>query len=172
MTPEPQFVEYLERQGRTLADFPVYRLVWSDAQFEMRRGTFNEFSGSLFLRAVTGVKEVPKYPFVKSRWILEKFFPPEVAFTEDLPNSRQGLYEPLFVFQTKNFEPLPVTLRVLELLVNFDRNYSQPSNFAKACQDRTFAELAEAKEFEYLLDAIDTTALQSQLHMKEAIVKP
>ena len=147
-----EFQRFLDAQGRNLADAPIYRLVWSDEQFELRKGTFNEFSGNLFLRQVIGVQRVPKYPYVKSRWILEKFFPPEVAYTDTLPESYSGSYEPLFVFQDREEKPLPITLLALEMLIAFDRKCER----SDPADEKRLAELAETQEFEKILGEIDS----------------
>lgn len=167
----PEIQRFLTDQGCSLAGKPRYRLVWSDNEYELRAGTFDEYSGNIFLRTVTGVKRVRKYPFLHSRWVFEKYFPPEVAYTESLPESRSGSYEPLFVFQDKHQNPLPVTLKVVEVLVAFDRR-SRANFTQRASEDKALQELAETKEFEQILDSIDTTAIQSLLHTKEAIVRP
>lgn len=82
---------------------PLYRLVWSDSQIEKRFGTWEIWSGQIFIREFTGVHEAPKYPWIKNRWILERregHIPnPELA--------EQIEYEPKWVFQneTEAVEP-------------------------------------------------------------------
>lgn len=169
----PEIVRFLEESGKNLSGKPLYRLVWSDDQYEWRKGTFNEFCGSIFLRSVTATKLVPKYPFVQGRWILERWFPPEMVACDELPAANnENSYEPIFVFQDKNFNPLPLCLRAIEILVGFARNSERSRTSQTACEDRTLEQLSETREYNELLDSIDTSALQSQLHMKEAIIKP
>jgi|SRR5215471_6369923 len=159
-----QFVDLSNRQ--------LYKLVWSDDQYEWRTGVFNDYYGSVFLREYSGTRLVPKYPYLAHRWILEKYFPPEIALDPALPLSHEGCYEPLFVFQDKEQEPLPVVLKVVEMIVKFDLNQSRKSNSLRASEDRAAFELTETQEFERILDSIDSTAISSLLHTKEAIVKP
>ena len=167
MLPDPEIVRFLASQGRSISGFPLYRLVWSADQYEWRKGTFNEFSGTLFLRSVTATKLVPKYPFCQDRWILEKWFPPELTACEELPNVRgENSYEPLFVFQDKNCNPLPLSLRVVEILVGFDRDRDRPKSSQTASDDRELERLSETKEFQELYDSIDTNATLSCLHTK------
>lgn len=165
----PEIQRFLDSMGCSLTGKPHYKLVWSDHEHEVRVGTYNEFSGNIFLRTVTGAQRVRKYPFARERWILEKYFPPEVAHNETLPESSQGSYEPLFVFQDKDANPLPVTLKVVEILVAFDHamRSRQP-----ALQDKALQELSETAEFNALLDSIDVSWVASLLHTKEAIVRP
>lgn len=167
----PEVQRFLDLQGLSLTGKPKYRIVWSDDEFETRIGTYDEYSGNIFLRTVKGAKMVPKYPYVRHRWILEKYFSPDVAYTECLPDSSQGLYEPLFVFQDKYGNPLPVVLKYVEIIVKFDQTYSR-STGQKSYEDSALNDLKETREFNELLDSIDTSVIQSQLHMKEAIIRP
>jgi hypothetical protein len=93
--------QYLKAHGVNDFGQPLYRVVWSDFQLEHRRGVFRDFIGKIFLREFVGVKEVPKYNFIKERWILERWFPPSMAWHPELPDSSQGNYEPLYVFQDR-----------------------------------------------------------------------
>lgn len=168
----PEITRYLEQQGRSINGKLLYQLTWSGNAFELRRGVFNDFYGDIFVREFRGVRLVPKYPYIESRWILEKYFPPSVAFSEALPESNEGSYEPIFVFQDKNGNPLPVVLKVVEMLINYDRNQSKPSSVQRASEAKEAFEKLEEKEFNDILDSIDTSPIQSLLHTKEAIVKP
>ena len=165
----PEIDRFLDSQGESINGVKRYRLVWSTDQLEIRKGTFNEFYGSVFLRQVSGVKLVPKYPFVQDRWILEKYFGPEFTQNDELPEAQRiGSYEPIFVFQDRNGDPLPVTLWATEFIVGFDRRGSKPD----PCGDRALEQRAEDKEFNRLLDSIDTSPIQSLLHSREAIIRP
>lgn len=173
MTLPPEFVRFLASQGKSISGFPLYRLVWSNDQYEWRKGTFNEFSGALFLRQTTCTKLVPKYPFVQNRFILEKWYPPELIACEELPNVKgENSYEPIFVFQDKNCNSLPLSLRVVEILVGFDRDRNRPKSVQTASEDRELERLSETREFNELYDSIDTNATLSCLHNKEGIIVP
>jgi len=71
---------------------PKFRLVWSTTELEKRLGTFNDYSGGIFLRQREEVREVPKYPSYSNRWILEVS-----AFSPGDTVNHNG-YEPLYVF--------------------------------------------------------------------------
>ena len=164
MSTFPEVDWFLKQQGTSVTNLPLYRLTWSGSAFEWRRGIFNDYYGSIFLREYKGVRYVPKYPYIDSKWILEKYFPP---FHEDaLPESNLGSYEPLFVFQDKNEKALPVVLKIVELLVGYDRNRDKPS------LDTSLFDKLEKQEFNEILDSIDSTPIASLLHTKEAIVVP
>lgn len=110
--------EWLSTLGKNPNGEPFFRIVWSDEERELRRGTFNEFLGPIFLRTVTGVRWCRKYPTNKERFILEVWLPPELSFTEELPNSRSGVYELGFVFEDGNGEPLPLSLKAVEFMIS------------------------------------------------------
>jgi len=92
----------------------MFRIVWADEQLEKRRGSWDiYYAGVIYLRTETGVKEVPKYPYFKGCWVLEKletFRHPDVIY--DKPKG----YEPFFVFKDKDGNPLPVNRRVVEFI--------------------------------------------------------
>ena len=94
----------------------------------MRRGTFSDFYGQIFLRETTEVREVPKYWSSPNRWVLERltFLPPgasihrEIVATRDLDITRptlNGTYEPIYFFQDKHGNALPLTEWALEAVM-------------------------------------------------------
>jgi hypothetical protein len=96
---------------------PTFRIVWSDEQFENRRGTYSDFYGKLFIRQVVETRLVPKYPQIRHEWILEKWFPPEISANSELPDSVRGSYEPVQVFRHANGEAVPVTERIVKEII-------------------------------------------------------
>lgn len=77
---------------------PLWRIVWSKDEYEKRLGTFRDFipGTDVLLREVTEVREVPKYSYIKPRWILEKLM---YAPTPELPDSDKPHYEVIYVFE-------------------------------------------------------------------------
>lgn len=141
---------------------PKWRLVWSDDQLEKRFGEFNEFYGKIFLRNFTGVMEVPKYPHIIHKWILERWMPPELAYHSDLPESNRGSYEPIYVFADKNNEPLPLNWRVCEIVVDSVENRPRPAETREVLQKYFDTEqAAEIAEYEA---ASDASRMASMLH--------
>ena len=126
---------YLRRWGKNPYGQPLIRLVWSDYQREVRIGEFNEFHGSIYLRTVKGAKVVPKYPWIRERWVLERWAPPSLAYTPELPESRQGSYEPVYVFQDKWGNALELSLRVVELICSAMMNRPSSSEEIKQTLD-------------------------------------
>lgn len=100
--------------GCELDGRPKFRIVWSEDQYEYRKGIFENWYGSIFLSREECVKEVRKYSYIKDRWILEKLI---LASNPELPNSRNGSYEPVFVFQNKDGVYLEPIWAAIELLM-------------------------------------------------------
>lgn len=159
--------KWLSKQGKSAALDPLFRLVWSNNEIELRHGTFNDFYGNLFIRQVTEVRETKKYPYIRDRWVLERFVPPEQAFCSELPNSINGSYEPFFVFESKSGIYLQPTLKVVEFIVSA-ANRMQSEKITP--QERlNMLERKEDREIADFMDQIDTSPIQNALHMKEAV---
>ena len=157
--------EKLKEHGLNLFDAPLYRVVWSDTQLERRRGVWRVMFGEIFLREETGVREVPKYNYILERWILERWFPPTMAWNPELPDSSQGDYIPLYVFQDKHGNPLPVVEKVVTRIIHMAEN---PVHIT---EEQRIQELKdkEDKEVEEYMDALEISPITNALHMKEAV---
>jgi hypothetical protein len=155
-----------EVYDKTLDGRPIFRVVWSNDQFEVRNGTFNEFYGRIFLRTVTGARVVRKYSYIQERWILEKWFPIEP--THELP-SPDG-YEIIYLFEDKNGNALPVIWPALELICHVALN-PMDSIHIKQALDET-QQKKDSAEVAYFEDMFDSSALQSRFHFDEAILLP
>ena len=151
--------------------FPQFRLVWSDEQNEKRSGTYNIYYADIFVRTESGTLLVPKYPHIKSRYIIEMWYPPEVSFTPELPESRNGSYEARYVFEDKDHNRLPLRMRVVEILMQAWMR-PNPSKMARASHDKQLEEAATKKSYEADIDLIDTSDVVSLLHSKEAVIVP
>lgn len=123
------FNEKLAGRGRSLDGRPIWRIVWSTDQREVRLGKFSDFYGNIFLREVEQVREVPKYWYSQDRWILERltFLPPTAAIHKELraqidldiyKPTTNGTYEPIYVFQDAYRNPLPVTEWALDAIMH------------------------------------------------------
>lgn len=80
---------------------PIFRIVWSEDEYEMRHGTYDDFlpGTQIYLRTVTETRHVPKYrQWIHGRHILERLvLVPEFQQSE-LPAAKIS-YEPLWVFR-------------------------------------------------------------------------
>lgn len=159
--------KHLKSWGLNPYGDPVVRVVWSDNQRELRRGTYNEFYGDIFIRTVTGVKEVPKYSWISERWVLERWYSPEKAFDADLVESNSGSYEPVYVFQDKAGNFLPLNLRVVELICS--AMFNQPPTKQQVRQE--IEDMLTRQDIEmqsYFEDALDMSVIGTQLRLGEA----
>jgi hypothetical protein len=151
---------------------PLFRLVWTDEQIELRRGTYNIYYGDVFLRTETGVLTVPKYPHLKGRYIIERWYPPEIYFTPELPESVNGGYEVKFIFEDKNYNRLPLRMRVVEILINSWMK-PDPSMLARMSRDKQLAEDKEKESYNKDIEEMDVSSdIMSNLHFGEGIIVP
>ena len=154
-----------KRFGKELTGEPRFRISWSDSQIEKRLGTYNIYSGPIFLRTETGVREVPKYPYIKERFVLERLI---YHSNPELPASRIS-YEPLYVFEDSKCESLPLSEKVAIIVCSLCLN---PVTNALQRQ-RLFEELEEKelqKEIAYFEDVLDEGYLASRLHDRDGII--
>lgn len=106
-------------------DLPRFRVVWAPDQFEKRLGTYRDFTPSgLFLREVTEVREVRKYPAQRDKWVLEKFYD-----NTNYEIKAQYSYEPLWVFEDAGGNAVRPELRAVLLLLHW---YHNPKPFVSA----------------------------------------
>jgi hypothetical protein len=153
-------------------DQPLMRLVWSDDMHELRRGTFTDFDvhGNP-IRTYTKLETVLKYSYIKERWILEKWAPPEHVLNPELPESHKGSYEPVYVFEDFRGNSLLLNLKVAQMVAR-----NSLLGKSRSLRKSEIAERHEQKEKQ--LDKRDwdilndESALVSQLHDGSAIILP
>jgi hypothetical protein len=105
-----RLIEYF---GKSIDGRPNFRVVFSDTQFEKRFGTFEVYVGPLFLREETCLKEVPKYPYIDGKHVLEEL---KYGVFPDQPFVNSS-YEPLWTFMDKDRNPLPPIWEAVEVVV-------------------------------------------------------
>jgi hypothetical protein len=161
--------KYLDLQEHNFIGQPIFRVVLADDQWEMREGTYNEFTKgtNLFIRTVYGVKRTSKYPHLKGIWILEQWFEQTRVRTE-LVKDHNG-YECIYAFRnTRNFEPLPVLLRVVELILRAKR--ARNNSMLSKSRMIQFDEDKEKRLDAYTYDAIDPRSpIEASLHAGDGI---
>src|SRR5208337_5418106 len=116
---------YLDGLEHNFLGQPIFRLVKADEQFELREGDYNEFHGDLFLRRVHGIKKVQKYPQLKGLFILEQWFDGDRVYLESI--KEHNGYECIYAFRDKMFNPLPVRLAVVQLIIKAKQQYRKSS---------------------------------------------
>lgn len=98
---------------------PIWRIVWSEDQFEYRKGTYTDYTPSgLFLREVTEVRYVPKYrQWIQKKYVLERLVVvPEMNLVE-LAGTKLS-YEPLWVFEDKFGNALPPKWEAAKFIID------------------------------------------------------
>lgn len=166
MTEIKHLNQFLLKYGYNSANQPFYRLVWSDKQFENRTGEFSDFYGDLFIRTVKETRLTKKYSFLRERWILERWFPPEVTYTRELPDSSQGSYEPIYVFEDKDRNYLAPNLKVLEFIITMAE---KPKKVSQS-ELRAELEKKDQQEINDIMNALDLqTDLGAALSLGEAV---
>lgn len=119
-----------------LTEKPMFRLAWSDSEYELRTGTYRSFTSTgILIREETKTEYVLKYNWLKERYILEQWFPPSLSATEELPESNKGSFEPIYVFEDAEGKALPLKLQVIEFIVKKCLEPQRSSQYLKSVID-------------------------------------
>jgi hypothetical protein len=144
--------KYLRIYGKNQYDDPIFRVVFADEQTEKRQSVFNDFHGDLFLRTVYETREVKKYPWIKRKWILERWAPGELSYHPDLSTDKNGVYICVYIFQDKNSNYLSPLLKVCEIII---KQLLHPRRMPEAlAQDKEIYDKEEKTEVDKILDKI------------------
>ena len=165
--------------GHHLDGRPLYRLVWSNDQIELRHGMYQnvvEFVDNegrkkdLYLGEQEQTKRTLKYPNNPDRWVLEKLyhFPPN----PELPESGQGDYEPLWVFQDKEGNYLSPEWFAIDYIIASDArgpqsNKSYFDNMEEFEKKRRKEAIAKALGVD-----LNPSRVESSFAFKEAVALP
>ncbi len=163
----------------TVTGQAIWRVVWSEDQFEDRLGTYDDYSsGGIWLRQVTEVRRVPKYrQWIKELFVLERLVVIPEANKRELPDI-QVSYEPLFPFWDKNGKYLPPKLIVAKFVI--DTIYAAQGRASLARYKDPEAESMEAsieikrKRIEELQDYLygDMSGLHGMTITGESVIVP
>jgi len=97
---------------------PLFRVVFSDDQTERRNGIYEDYSGDIYVKTVKEIREVKKYPWVKAKWILERWASGEISHHPSLVSDKNGVFICVYVFQDINQNYLPPLLKVTEIVIS------------------------------------------------------
>jgi hypothetical protein len=164
-----------EYHGTDDENRPIFRVVWSDSQIEKRFGTFVEHYGSIILGEARRMEEVPKYSYIKARWILEKLM---FAMTDEVIglDLNNRCYEPVYTFEDKFGRPLPVEWWAVEMIVKRLLGVMSGDEERMTQKDCDRAEDAQyQKELAYTEDVIADIQggdVATKLGSREGIVVP
>lgn len=143
----------LEDKYGTLNDRPNYRIVWSDDQYELRYGTYEDYlPEGMYLRTVTETRNVQKYiHYIRERWVLERLTVIN-EIVDGGPVDKLS-YEPLWVFETKNGDALPPIWLAAKLVVEtVNSNIEGAGNYVKYKESDTVEQKAkQLKEYKEAL---------------------
>lgn len=103
----------------TVSGQAMWRIVWSEDQFEHRLGTYDDYTESgIYLRTVTEVRYVPKYrQWIQNKYVLERLVVIPEINAGDLPAARMS-YEPMYPFETSSGKYLPPRIDACQFIVN------------------------------------------------------
>ena len=159
----------------TESDRAIWRVVWSDDQYE-RRLTYHTKEGLELLRPV--MKELPKYPYIRHRFILERLV--SVPMTDMAEMISTISYEPMWTFESKIGEPLPPKWEAIKHIIDVIYTAIGKHNSTAKYQDpdasKTTKEIIEEESAR--IDQItrdlfgNETDVTDALGLKEAVVVP
>jgi hypothetical protein len=116
----------------TITGQPMWRIVWSEDQFEHRHGTYDDYTpGGLYIRTVTEVRYVPKYSqWIVCKYVLERLVVIPEVNAGDLPATKLS-YEPIYPFQTNSGQYLPPRLDAAQFVIDLVYASQGKSSLAK-----------------------------------------
>lgn len=129
-----------------------FKVCFADDQLE-KRLTFDELGNG------KEIKEVPKYPWLLSQWVLERLF----------PNVQKDVYEGVFIYEPLYAYPpgMPLNWDAIEFAVKVALKIlpAEMSEFPKTEKEAIYQhEEKLKKEKAHVLNILDNTAVQSALH--------
>lgn len=150
----------------------IFRVVWSEDQFEKRLTRVSP-SGIELLSPI--VCEMPKYrQWVKEKYVLERLVVVPVADTEELCEAKKS-YEPLWVFRTDKGAYLPPRFDVCKIVIDTLYAALGKKSLAKYVDEEAKnpveAQEKRIKEYEEALFG-DESGLLGRTITGEAIVVP
>ncbi len=117
----------IDYYGTAWNGMPIYRIVWSEDQMEMRQMTHSD-AGVLLL--FPEVREVPKYRhYIHNKFLLEKLVELNEQAQSEL--KQKISYEPLWVYTDANDNALPPKWEVTEFVIQTVNAALGKSNLAK-----------------------------------------
>lgn len=165
-------MESIEALNKRLAEYYGYRenkqrfrLVWANDEREKRWGVFEDFVGDIFIRQVSEVREVPKYPFAKNRYVLEV-----LASQVSSEVMNHNGYEPVFVFDNNGIylDPVWTAIEFIIHAIQQPVEKDTPAELERQ-EERRFNK--EVEDFKIMLENQSPT-LAGMLKDGEAITVP
>lgn len=99
----------------TITGRPIFRIVWSEDQFEKRMTKFTDEGLEMLYPEV---RELPKYrQWIQNKFILERLVLIPQINQEELPVEKLS-YEPVWVFEDNKGNPLPPRMDASKLVID------------------------------------------------------
>jgi hypothetical protein len=158
----------------TVTGKAIWRIVWSEEQFEKRLMDVTDEGLDLLYPQV---REVPKYrQWIKERYVLERL----VLVSDDSRKELAGLkqsYEPLYVFMNKDGDYLPPRLDVAQLVIDTVYAAQGKSSLAKYKDpefDKDLSLEMKIKKIEEIEEYLygNETEVSDSLNRHEGVVVP
>ncbi len=144
----------------TASGLPMLRIVFSDEQREKLRTRYNDRGAEMLQEEV---RELPKYQWVKGKWILENLVVIPEFNRHEMADAKVS-YEPLFIFEhQRSGNPLPPRYDVCQFIIhNVEVAKGGKFNTKKYTEDPEKAkkELAAMEEFLWGNETAITDATQ------------
>lgn len=103
----------------TVSGLAMWRVAWAQDQYEKKYGIYDDHTPSgVYLRTVTEVREVPKYPYLRGLYILENLQAIPIMNAAELPSATLS-YEGMYPFKHKITEKyLPPKWEMCEFVID------------------------------------------------------
>jgi hypothetical protein len=156
----------------TITGHPIWRIVFSENQFEKRLVDTTD-EGLVLLHPV--VREVPKYrQWIKEKYVLERLVLVPDVNREELGGVKQS-YEPLFVFEDGKGDYLPPKIQVAKFVIDSVYAAQGKTSLAKYKEPSGEESLEiKSKQVDQLVEDIygDETDVTDHLRRKTGIIVP
>ncbi len=105
----------------------MWRVCWSDDQFEKRLSKHTAAGIELLFPEVMNL---PKYPWIKGRWVLENLVNIPEPSQEELPQFKKS-YECMYAFPTKDGMPIVPSFRACKFVFDMIQAVKGKTSLAK-----------------------------------------
>lgn len=145
---------------------PIWRVVWSETQFEKRLTAYTDSGIAL---VIPEVRELPKYrQWIQNKYVLERLtIIPEIN-SDELPAEKIS-YEPIYVFENGKGDALPPKSVVAKYIIDCLYAAQGKNSLAKYIEDED-----REKKVQEIQDYIfsDESEISDALSRQEGIVVP
>ena len=102
----------------TVSELPMWRIAWAPEQFEKRFGLWRDFTTEgLFIKEVTELREVRKYPHLTEHYVLERLVAVPDYQVMELGGAKIS-YEPIHPFWNGQMEYMPPNFVVSKFIID------------------------------------------------------